>query len=66
MFSLLLLTVAAIVAAGVWAALVAVGAISASSGLRVRGARRSSLAGIGCFLVLGRAVQTTGGRRSRR
>jgi two-component system sensor histidine kinase BaeS len=35
MFSVLLLTVGAIMAAGVWAALVAVGAISAPAGLRV-------------------------------
>jgi two-component system, OmpR family, sensor histidine kinase BaeS len=56
MFSLVLLTVAAIVAAGVWAALVAVGAISASSGLRAV-ALVILVGGVGCFLLLGRAVR---------
>ena len=56
MLSLLLLTVAAIVAAGAWAALVAVGAISASSGLRVA-AVVILVAGVGCFVALGRAVR---------
>ena len=56
MLSLLLLTVAAIVAAGAWAALVAVGAISASSGLRVV-ALVILVAGVGCFVALGRAVR---------
>jgi two-component system sensor histidine kinase BaeS len=56
MLSLVLLTVAAIVAAGAWAALVAVGAISASWGLRAA-ALVILVGGVGCILVLGRAVR---------
>jgi signal transduction histidine kinase len=56
MLSLVLLTVAAIAAAGVWAALVAVGAISASWGLRAA-ALAILVGGVGCFLALGRAVR---------
>jgi two-component system, OmpR family, sensor histidine kinase BaeS len=56
MLFLVLLTVAAIVAAGVWAALVAVGAISASWGLRAA-ALVVLVGGVGCFLVLGRTVR---------
>jgi two-component system, OmpR family, sensor histidine kinase BaeS len=56
MFSLLLLTMGGILAGGVWAALVAVGAVSASGGLRV--AALALLAGgVGCFLLLARAAR---------
>jgi signal transduction histidine kinase len=55
-FSLSLLTMGGIVAAGVWAALVALGAISASWELRV--AALAILAGgIGCFFMLARAMR---------
>ncbi|MDX6525543.1 MAG: two-component system, OmpR family, sensor histidine kinase BaeS [Gaiellales bacterium] len=55
MLSLVLLTLAAIMAAGVWAALVAVGAISASWGVRAA-ALLVLVGGVACFLVLGRTV----------
>jgi two-component system sensor histidine kinase BaeS len=56
MFSLLLLTMGGILAGGVWAALVALGAISASWGLRL--AAVALLAGgIVCFGVLVRAMR---------
>jgi two-component system sensor histidine kinase BaeS len=55
MLSLVLLTVAGIAAAGVWAALVALGAISASSGIRVL-ALVILVAGAGCLVLI---VRTT-------
>jgi two-component system, OmpR family, sensor histidine kinase BaeS len=55
-FSLVLLTMAGIVAGGVWAALVVVGAISASSGLRVA-SLAILVAGIGCLFFLGSAMR---------
>jgi two-component system sensor histidine kinase BaeS len=56
MFSLLLLTMGGILAVGVWAALVAIGAISASSGLRVA-ALAILVCGVGAFFVLARAMR---------
>jgi two-component system sensor histidine kinase BaeS len=56
MFSLLLLTMGGILAVGVWAALVALGAISASWGLRLA-ALGILIGGIGCFLFLARAMR---------
>ena len=56
LFSLLLLTLGGIVAGGVWAALVAVGAVSASDGLRIV-ALALLIAGVGCFLMLARATR---------
>jgi two-component system, OmpR family, sensor histidine kinase BaeS len=56
MFSLLLLTMGGILAVGVWAALVALGAISASWGLRLA-ALALLVGGIVCFLVLARAMR---------
>ena len=55
-FSLSLLTMGGILAGGVWAALVALGAISASWELRVA-ALAILVGGIGCFLMLGRAMR---------
>jgi two-component system sensor histidine kinase BaeS len=55
-FSLLLLTMGAILAAGVWAALVALGAISATWGLRA-GALAILVLGVGCFVLLARAMR---------
>jgi hypothetical protein len=55
MLSVVLLTVAGIAAAGVWAALVALGAISASGGLRAL-ALVILVCGVGCLIVVVRAT----------
>jgi two-component system sensor histidine kinase BaeS len=56
MFLVVLLTIGAIMAAGVWATLVAVGAISASSGLRVA-AFAILLGGIGLIVLVAGALR---------
>jgi two-component system, OmpR family, sensor histidine kinase BaeS len=56
LFLLLLVTVGAVLAAGVWAALVALGAISASSGVRVL-ALVILVAGVACFAALARTAR---------
>ena len=56
MLSVVLLTVAGIAAAGVWAALVALGAISASGGLRAL-ALVILVGGVGCLVVVVRATR---------
>jgi two-component system sensor histidine kinase BaeS len=56
MFSLILLTVGGIIAAGVWAALVSLGVISAPSGLRIA-AVAVLVAGVASVFVLGRAAR---------
>ena len=56
MLSVVLLTVAGIAAAGVWAALVALGAISASGGLRAL-ALVILVGGVGCLIVVVRATR---------
>ena len=54
--SLFLLMLGATLAAGVWAALVALGAISAAPELRVAGVAVLAL-GVGCFFLLARAMR---------
>ena len=54
--SLFLMTMGAILAAGVWAALVALGAISATWELRA-GAVAILVLGVGCLFLLGRAMR---------
>lgn len=56
MFSVVLLTVGAIMAAGVWAALVAVGAISAPAGLRVA-AFAILVGGVALFVLVAGALR---------